>query len=169
MKSSILISLFWGSSLFSVAYAAPPREIELTSAENTRVSLAYTTHTVYPNGAGGRTVTVDSLAVKLSGGLSDFVKSARVVVLSVCRSEATGRDYWFPPAQIELEFEQNGNGESGLTGVLGDSDRDDKPIVLKSSYRSSTECRNEIAVTVNDRWLTDPINGTHNFVVKFEH
>jgi hypothetical protein len=169
MKSCLFIFLYWANILLSAAYAAAPRDIELTSAENTRVNLAYTTHTVYPNSAGGRTVTVDSLTVKLSGGLSDFAEGGRVVLLSVCRSEATGRDYWFPPAHIELEFEQNGSGESGLEGALGDSDGEDEPVVLKSSYRTSPECRNEIAVTVNDRWLTDPISGTHNFVVKFDN
>lgn len=98
-------------------------------------------------------------------------RSIRAVLLSYCRGIVTSAEYEEYNHQFDVPYATLSSGSGfGYELQTAWQASNANEIRVKASYRNgeTTTCRQELAVVVDGRWLTDPINESHNFKFNLE-
>lgn len=142
-----------------------PMRVELAAANKTSIAFAYK---LAIKAASDYTHTfAKSVRIRISNDQWHDSKTRRIrgVILDICRDarNTSERETYNKDFEIPYTHCSDGSGfcyEQQLATLGVDVDEITAKYVSQDNV---TECRQEIAVVVDDQWLVDPVNGTHNF------
>lgn len=84
-------------------------------------------------------------------------RKVRAVLLGFCRSSRGGAEYAVFDEQFDVPYASEGYE------VRVPQSADDRLVLGVQSISGAAICRQEIALSVDESWMVDPVNGTHNF------
>lgn len=127
------------------------KRVELRAADGTRVMINYA-----PLDLGG-TMLASPVWVTVANGSFRGDEKVRAVVMTYYEATSSSAEALKETKELPLKY--NGTAFQAEAGDLS---------VYEGHHAWTHHFRQEIAVSVNGRWLTDPVNGSHNFRFKLD-
>jgi hypothetical protein len=147
-----------------------PEAVNLASADGRTIAFTYGAQQIQVDG-DSTTHTASNVAITV--GNVGSASTVRVVVIDLCGDPRVGSAFQLVDA-CDLARGDDGTFRASMRSCQ-ETERADNvdshfPDVLVDFSDVSGEdvrCRQQVAVVVDGQWLTDPINGSHNFNFQF--
>ena len=152
----------------SVKAVEGPHALALRSTDGTDIRLSYTLSTTTGSSdtitnASNVVITVDNDAWHV--GNIGFGQQIRAVLLGYCRPSGGGSEVAHYNQQFDVPYThlQSGSGWGYEAQLNAYAPEISSFAVRFVGIAGACIYRQELAVVVNGQWLTDPLNGSHNF------
>jgi hypothetical protein len=150
----------------------PARTISLVANEGNPITLAYAAQQIQVD---GDSTTHTASGVKITVGRVPNGAKVSAVIVDHCGDPRVGSAFELAatctlaagtPGTYVVSMNARNCKEAERADNV-DSHFPDTLVDFSDVSGEDVRCSQEIAVVVNDKWLTDPINGTHNFKFTF--